>query len=132
MTFQTSQSKEIGLSLGFFKNKLNVDFTYYDIKSENQIMSSAISLASGASKVAFNSGELTNKGIEFIINANIINNENFSWSASLNGAKNTNKVVALADGVEEQEIATVFGSLGAFMKASLVRITVLSMVLILN
>lgn len=118
LTFQTSESKEIGLSLGLFNNKLNVDFTYYDIRSENQILTSAVSLASGARKVTFNSGELTNKGIEFIINANIINKENFSWRASFNGAKNTNKVVALAEGVEEQQIATVFGSLGAFMKAS--------------
>ncbi|WP_136465328.1 SusC/RagA family TonB-linked outer membrane protein [Flagellimonas onchidii] len=118
LTFQTSESKEIGTSLGFFNNRLNLDFTYYDIKSENQIMTSAISLASGASKVVFNSGVLTNKGIEFIINADIVRNDAFSWSASINGAKNTNKVVALAEGVEEQEIATVFGSLGAFMKAS--------------
>ena len=118
LTFQTSESIEVGLSLGLFNNNVNIDFTYYDIKSENQIMSSAISLASGAQKVVFNSGELTNKGFEFIINANIIRNDNFSWNASLNGAANTNKVVSLADGVEEQQIATVFGSLGAFMKAS--------------
>ncbi|QTE22198.1 SusC/RagA family TonB-linked outer membrane protein [Polaribacter cellanae] len=118
LTFQTSESKEIGLSLGFFNNNLNVDFTYYDIKSDNQIMTSAVSLASGASKVTFNSGELTNRGIEFIINAKIINNDNFSWNATFNGAKNTNKVVSLADGIEEQEIASVFGSKGAFMKAS--------------
>ncbi len=118
LTFQTSESLEIGFALGFLNNKINVDFTYYDIKSENQIMSSAISLASGASKVVFNSGELSNKGIEFIINAKIISNEDFSWNASFNAAKNTNKVVSLAEGVEEQQIATVFGSLGAFMKAS--------------
>jgi iron complex outermembrane receptor protein len=118
LTFQTSKSKEVGLSLGFFKNILNVDFTYYDILSENQILKSALSLAAGAKEVSFNSGVLTNKGFEFIINAKIINKDNFSWSASFNGAKNTNKVVSLAEGVQEQQIATVFGSLGAFMKAS--------------
>lgn len=117
LTFQTSVSKEIGVSLGFFNNKLNLDFTYYDIKSENQILERlAISSASGAKNVTVNSGELTNKGIEFIINANIIRNDNFSWNASINGAKNTNKVVALSEGIEEQEIASVFSSLGAFMK----------------
>jgi len=118
LTFQTSETIELGFSLGFFNNRLNADFTFYDMKSENQIMTSAISLASGASKVTFNSGELTNKGIEFIINATVMERENFSWNLSLNGAKNTNKVVALAPGIEEQQIATIFGSLGAFMKAS--------------
>jgi len=118
LTFQTSESKEGGIALGLFNNRLNVDVTYYDIKSENQIMSSAISLASGASRVTFNSGELSNKGFEFIINANILRTTDFTWNASLNGAKNTNKIIALAEGVEEQQIATVFGSLGAFMKAT--------------
>ncbi|MEX0275230.1 MAG: SusC/RagA family TonB-linked outer membrane protein, partial [Flavobacteriaceae bacterium] len=118
LTFQTSESKEIGLALGLFNNRLNVDFTYYDITSKNQIMSSAISLASGAERVTFNSGELTNKGFEFIINANLVQKENLSWNLSINGARNTNKVVSLAEGVEEQRIADVFGSLGAFMKVT--------------
>jgi iron complex outermembrane receptor protein len=118
LTFQTSTSKEIGLSLGLLKNAINVDFTYYDILSDNQIMDAAVALSSGANKVRFNSGELSNKGIEFVINADVIKNSNFSWNVRFNGAKNTNKVIALAEGVEEQQIATVFGSLGAFMKAS--------------
>ncbi|GAA3564044.1 SusC/RagA family TonB-linked outer membrane protein [Snuella lapsa] len=118
LTFQTSVSKELGLALGLLNNRINLDVTYYDIKSENQIITSAISLASGAGKVTINSGELTNKGFEFIVNAKIIKDDNFSWDFSFNGSKNTNKVVALGEGVEEQQIATVFGSLGAFMKAS--------------
>ena len=117
-TFQTSQSTEVGFALGLFKNIVNVDFTYYDIQSENQIMKSAVALSSGASKVVFNSGALSNKGIEFIIKADVFSRNDFSWNVSLNAAKNTNKVISLAEGVEEQQIATVFGSLGAFMKAS--------------
>jgi len=118
LTFQTSESLELGTSLGFFNNRLNIDLTYYNIKSKNQIMKSAISLASGASKVIFNSGELSNEGIEFIINASVVSRDNFSWSVVLNGAKNTNRIVSLAEGVDEQKIATVFGSLGAFMKVA--------------
>jgi iron complex outermembrane receptor protein len=118
LTFQTSESIEIGTALGFFNNRLNVDFTYYNIKSKNQIMSSAISLASGASSVTFNSGELSNEGVEFIISAGIVRLTDFSWNIALNSARNTNRVIALADGVEEQQIATVFGSRGAFMKVT--------------
>jgi len=118
LTFQTSESKEIGFALGFFNNRLNIDFTYYDIISENQIMTSILSSSSGASNVTFNSGALTNKGIEFIINGDIVRNDNFSWNASFNGAKNTNKIVSLAPGVDQQILASVFGNQGAFIKAS--------------
>jgi len=118
LVFQTSESKEIGLALGFFNNRLNVDFTYYDIYSHKQIMEAAIPLSSGAAKVKFNSGVLTNKGFDFIINAGLFRTEDFSWDVSINGNKNKNKVVSLSEGVEEKQIASVFGANGAFMKVS--------------
>jgi len=118
LKFQTSRSYEIGTNLGFFNNRLNIDFTYYDISSTDQILTAALPVSSGASYVTFNTGELSNKGIEFIINANVIKERNFSWNVSLNGASNRNKVISLAEGVQELRIADVFGNLGVFMKVS--------------
>lgn len=116
--FQTSQSMEIGTSLGFLNDRINLDFTYYSIRSKNQILSADIAPSSGAKGVTFNSGELTNKGIEFIVNAAVIQSPNFSWSLSLNGARNQNKVVSLAPGIRELRIADVFGNLGVFMRVT--------------
>ncbi|MBX3242082.1 MAG: SusC/RagA family TonB-linked outer membrane protein [Chitinophagaceae bacterium] len=116
--FQTSNSIEVGTSLGFLNDRINLDFTYYSIRSKNQILSADIAPSSGATVVTFNSGELTNKGIEFIINAAVVQNRNFSWNLSLNGAKNQNKVVALAEGIRELRIADVFGNLGVFMRVT--------------
>jgi iron complex outermembrane receptor protein len=118
LSFQTSNSLEIGASLGFLNDRINLDFTYYSIRSTNQILDAAIAPSSGATSVTFNSGELTNKGIEFIVNASVIQNKNFSWSLSLNGAKNENRVVSLADGIKELRIADVFGNLGVFMRVT--------------
>lgn len=116
--FQTSSSIEVGASLGFFHDRLNLDLTYYSISSKNQILSADIAPSSGASVVTFNSGELTNKGVEFIINAAVVRNRNFSWNLMLNGAKNENKVVSLAPGIRELRIADVFGNLGVFMRVT--------------
>lgn len=116
--FQTSSSVEIGTNLGFFNDRLNLDLTYYDIRSKNQILSADIAPSSGANVVTFNSGELRNRGFEFIVNASIIKTANFGWNVTLNGAKNDNLVVSLAPGVRELRIADVFGNLGAFMKVT--------------
>ncbi len=116
--FQTSRAVEFGTNLGFLNDRINLDFTYYDIKSDNQILSADIAPSSGANVVTFNSGELKNKGFEFIINASIIKSADFSWNLSLNAAKNSNLVVSLAPGVRELRIADVFGNLGAFMKVT--------------
>jgi iron complex outermembrane recepter protein len=118
LQFQTSRSYEVGTSLGFFQNRLNLDVTYYDISSTQQIMTAALPVSSGASQITFNTGELTNKGFEFIINGTLINRRNFSWNATLNAATNRNKVVSLSEGVREQRIADVFGNLGVFMKVA--------------
>ena len=118
LQFQTSRSYEIGTSLGFFQNRLNFDITYYDISSTKQIMTASLPVSSGASAITFNTGELTNKGFEFIINATPVNRRNFSWNVTLNGATNSNKVVALSEGVKELRIGDVFGNLGVFMKVS--------------
>ncbi|MCX6227427.1 MAG: SusC/RagA family TonB-linked outer membrane protein [Bacteroidia bacterium] len=116
LRFQTSNSFETGLSLGFLQDRINLDLTYYSIKSENQIMAAALPASSGATQVTFNSGILTNKGVEIILNAYPVAAKNFSWSTTLNFAKNTNTVVELAPGVTEQWLGDVFGTLGAVMK----------------
>ena len=116
LSFQTSTSFETGLSLGFLHDRINLDVTYYNIASENQIMSAALPASSGASQVTFNSGKLTNKGVEIIVNASPIRTKDFSWSTTLNFAHNTNTIEQLAPGVKEQWLGDVFGTLGAVMK----------------
>lgn len=118
LRFQTSNSFETGLSLGFLNDLLNLDLTYYSIQSENQIMQAALPASSGANLVTFNSGKLSNKGLEAIVNAKIIKSKNISWNTTLNVSKNTNTIVSLADGVKEQWLGDIFGSLGVVMKVA--------------
>ncbi|UKJ07670.1 SusC/RagA family TonB-linked outer membrane protein [Solitalea lacus] len=118
LRFQTSKSIEVGTNLGFLNDRINLDFTYYDIISEHQIMTSALSSTSGSANITFNSGALRNRGIEFIVNANPYKTKDFTWNISLNGAKNDNFVESLPTGILNQTIASVFGNQGAFMKVA--------------
>ena len=47
-----------------------------------------------------NVGEINNTGFEVSVNASIISNDNFTWSADFNWATNTNKVVSLVNGAD--------------------------------
>lgn len=118
LKFMTTNSIEVGANLGFLKDKINLDFTYYDIIASNQILSAALPASSGATLVTFNTGKLRNRGVEIVLNANIISRKNFSWSSMLNLAKNTNFVKELYPGVREQWLGDVFGSLGVVMKVA--------------
>ncbi|WP_426790406.1 SusC/RagA family TonB-linked outer membrane protein [Sphingobacterium sp. WOUb80] len=114
---QRNTSQEFGVELGFFKSRLNVEFTYYSTRSKDQILSSSLAGSAGATKVRFNTGELSNKGIEFIVRATPIRNSNFNWDIALNGAHNKNKVISLADGIDIFPLQDLWGNNGVRMYA---------------
>ena len=114
---QKSKSFEIGTDLGFFDNRINLNFTYYNIYSYDQILPVNIASSSGADQLTINTGALRNSGIEFIINSNIIRGKNFSWDIGVNGAHNRNKVVSIAPGVDQIPLGSWFNSNGVNMNA---------------
>ncbi len=106
---QQANSYEVGTTLGLFDNNIDIDFTYYYIRSFDQILDSPTPNSSGASKIRINSGVLENKGIEAIVNFNIIRKRNFSLKTGFNIARNRNKVVSLGDGAKLLELADIWG-----------------------
>lgn len=112
---QTNTSYEAGVELGFLKNRLNVQLTAYKTKAYNQILTGGLNSSSGATGVTFNTGELSNKGFEFIVSATPVLTRNFKWDVSVNGAHNSNKVVSLGKGVEKYYLQDLFGTSGVQM-----------------
>lgn len=107
-----SRSYELGLNLGFLDNRLNVDFTFYTMKSFNQILNNPLPVSSGYSAISINTGSLGNRGIEFVINGSPVKKANFSWDVSLSAASSKTKVLALSDGINELNLGSYFGSNG--------------------
>jgi iron complex outermembrane receptor protein len=106
---QRSASFEVGTQLAFLENRLSFDFTYYQIKSTDQILSGPLAWSTGVSSAVFNTGELQNNGIEFIIRGTPVKNKKVEWNIGLNAAHNQNKVIALGEGIEKFYLGTIFG-----------------------
>lgn len=96
---EITSSWETGLNLQFFKNRLGLDVTYYNNNSRNQILPVPVSSSFGYASKIFNAGKINNKGVEITLNGTPIKTENFSWDATINWAKNKNKVIKLDDQV---------------------------------
>ncbi len=91
---------ELGADLKFFKNKIGLDFTYYNQATKNQILGVEISKASGYDKRILNAGKIVNQGIEIMLSTKAIELANsFKWDLGLNYSRNRNKVVELAEGL---------------------------------
>ncbi|WP_162183635.1 SusC/RagA family TonB-linked outer membrane protein [Wocania ichthyoenteri] len=92
---ETTASFEIGTDLRFFKNKLGVDFTYYNIESNDQITQPRVSQGAGFVFLLVNGGTVENEGYEIALNAVSIRNNNFSWNVNVNWSTNKSKLVSL-------------------------------------
>lgn len=92
-------STELGVNLAFWKNRISVDFAYFDQVSKDQIINVALAPSTGYGSKTINVGEMTNKGYEALINIAPISNKNFRWDISANYTKVINKVVFIAPGI---------------------------------
>lgn len=107
---ESTVSKEIGLELKFFKNRLYTDVTYYQSNTFDQILNAPVDPSSGFKYKRTNVGEISNKGIEVLIGGTPIKSNDFYWDTSVNFSKNTNVLESFIEGTESY----LFNSYEAF------------------
>jgi len=105
----TATTYEAGLEAQFLDNRLGMDLTFYNRKTTNDIVRTAISRASGYNDALLNVGELTNKGVELLLTGTPVKRKDFSWDVSYNVAYNKSEVVKLAEGLNTIEMAASVG-----------------------
>ncbi|WP_439555577.1 SusC/RagA family TonB-linked outer membrane protein [Dyadobacter sp.] len=105
----TSTTYEAGLEARFLNNRLGLDLTFYNRKTTNDIVTSNIATSSGYTSALLNVGELSNKGIELLINGTPVRANNFTWDVSYNMAYNQSRIIKLADNLPNLSIGTGVG-----------------------
>ncbi|PSL47638.1 iron complex outermembrane receptor protein [Chitinophaga niastensis] len=95
---EKKREMEFGFETRLFKNKIGVDFSYYNNKVTNQILTMSLPASTGATSQLMNAGDLSNYGYEAAINATPITTKDFRWTTRFNFAVNRNKLTALAAG----------------------------------
>lgn len=105
---ETSESWEVGADLGFFNNRVQLDFTYYQTNTTDQIMAVPISGTTAYSSKVINAGEIQNKGIEAQLNITPFQSDNFSWDLGFNFTKSNSKVISLNEGLERISLGSLW------------------------
>jgi TonB-linked SusC/RagA family outer membrane protein len=93
-------SYEGGINLGLFDNRMSIDAAYFDQVSTNQIINVSVPASTGFTSRTANVGKMTNRGIELLVNAQVINQKNFRWDVTGNYTRIRNKVVEIFEGVD--------------------------------
>jgi len=106
---ERTTSIEAGLEMFFYNRRVGFDLAVYQTNSVDQIVSVPVSYATGYSSKWLNAGEIQNNGVELSLMATAMKKENFTWDIVLNWSKNVNKVVSLADGIDNLQLGSFQG-----------------------
>lgn len=84
----TSRSFEVGTGVHFFKNRLKIDYTYYNKLNYNNSCLATVSPTTGYTSSLINiDEEQERKGMEITVSGTIIKNKNWKWDATFNWAR---------------------------------------------
>ena len=101
-------SKEIGLELGFLKNKINLDATYFYQKNTDQILQVEQSAATGFTTYVANAADFNNYGVELDLNLTpLVKIGAGRINFGINATYNNNEVTSLFPGINELAIGGV-------------------------
>ena len=84
LTWQTNTETNYGIDLGFLNNRFTFSIDYYTSDIKDILINQAQSEVLGNPSSILNVGDVRSSGLEFELNARIINNDNFSWTMSGN------------------------------------------------
>ncbi len=100
-----STSYEIGTELQFFKNRIRTDFNYYFREAKGQILPVSVPGSTGYLQQLINAGNIQNFGYEFTLGVTPIKTKTVNWDVDFNLGINKNKVVELANGIDNIQTA---------------------------
>lgn len=104
---ERTTGKEIGTDLRFLGGRIGLDVTLYEQTTTDQIISVAVSRATGYESKLLNAGKIRNRGVEIVLNGSVIDNPKFGWDVSLNYARNRNTVMELFTDENGNELETI-------------------------
>ncbi|WP_372746245.1 SusC/RagA family TonB-linked outer membrane protein [Lutibacter sp.] len=99
-------TNEIGLNLGFFRNRITLDASYFNTITSDLITFTTPSVASGSTSFLTNIGELEGNGIELTLGATVLKSNDFSWDVNVNYSSSETVVNKIKDGLDEIAIST--------------------------
>ena len=108
LKWESSTEYDIGFDWSLLNNKLSMNFDYYykytkDLLQSSIVVPTTTGYESTGSKIAyFNSGEISNQGLEFRFDYAIFENKKWRVSSNFNIARNINIIEALPSNLAQQ------------------------------
>jgi TonB-linked SusC/RagA family outer membrane protein len=112
--WEYTTTTNLGVDFGFLQNRLYGDLQFYHKKTNNLYVGLVLPAASGFgyAQQDINAGAMSNKGIEYSLNYDLVKSKNVGVTISANGAYNKNEVTDLGK-AKSYELGTSLVSVGS-------------------
>jgi len=104
LTWETTNSFDVGIDYGILDNRFNGSIAYYLRDIEDLLLFSSLPPSAGISGIWNNIGDMQNSGLEFSLSSVIALNQTrgFKWTSDFNIATNQNKILSLTPMYDQQ------------------------------
>ncbi|MGS2737853.1 SusC/RagA family TonB-linked outer membrane protein [Sinomicrobium sp. M5D2P17] len=102
------EEKELGTELRFLRNRLGLDFTYYNRIDKELPSSLTLSGATGYYNTMGNQSRYETNGWELALTGTPVQTDNFSWNVAFNIAGYNKKVMKINDLVDRTSVSNVW------------------------
>lgn len=92
LTWETSEQTNVGFDARLFNSRLAVNFDWYVKTNKDWLVRAPILATAGTDAPFINGGDVRNTGVELALTWNDVIGNDFSYSVTVNGAYNRNKV----------------------------------------
>ncbi|GHT29569.1 SusC/RagA family TonB-linked outer membrane protein [Bacteroidia bacterium] len=117
LKWETTTQYNIGTDIGLWKGRLSFTLDAYYKKTTDLLVNLPVERTTGLSTKMVNIGDISNKGLEFSVNANILDRRDLQWKVLANIATNVNTIERLGTDyfvVDEIILVQEGESLGTF------------------
>lgn len=95
LTWEKVHQFDLGIDLGFFKNRLNIGIDFFSKKTTDALLQQTTTNYLGGVSYWTNAGEVSNKGVDLSITAQILQGKDLQWTSSVNASYLKNEVTKL-------------------------------------
>ncbi|MGH7569244.1 MAG: SusC/RagA family TonB-linked outer membrane protein [Gemmatimonadales bacterium] len=97
---ERTQELELGLDADLWDQRVKFEFTYYNKTSNDALIARRLAPSLGVSAVRFeNLGEVNNKGVEILVNAQVLDRPDLGWNVTATAFGNRNRLIELGEGI---------------------------------
>ena len=110
LTWEKNKNYDIGIDYALFNGRVNGSFAYFNKETYDLLQDVPMSRTTGHNSITMNVGTMVNKGIEAVLDVDVVRSRDFNFNVSANLATVDNEVTELAKDAAGEDINIETGS----------------------